>query len=196
MNSKLNVSPRLYAYLVSWHETSTTKQREAGSVVNLPFQDFFDLFTARQLKTLEEAIAANRIRYLMDVKNPYALVLSWKSYAAKSLNVMDKTTATICSRMKSRQINLPQKGDTLREDHKEAIAKKLTGVAKTEEHRANMSLAQKGSKKAGWTEERKAERRKLIADKKAAADVVRKSAEDAAWAQLEAMKSGGEQAGS
>lgn len=188
MNSILNISPNLLAYLKSWHQTSTGKKAAAGHSVDLPFQDFLDLFEPRQLKTLQDAIDANRIRYLQSVDNKFALVLTWKSYAARSSGHFNKDTATICSRLKSATINLPQAGDTLREDHKAAIAAKLTGVGKSDEHRANMSASAKGSKKAAWTPERKEARRQQIADKKAVDAATRKAAEDAAWARLEAMR--------
>jgi len=190
MNSILNISPNLLAYLKSWHQTSTGNKTAAGHTVDLPFQDFLDLFEPKQLKTLQDAIDANRIRYLQDKGNKYAFVLTWKSYAARSTGQFNKDTATICSRLKSKAINLPKAGDTLREDHKAAISAKLTGMAKSDEHRANMSEAAKGSKKAAWTPERKEARRQQIAEKKAAAAATRKAAEDAAWARIEALRRG------
>lgn len=189
MNHASNLSSRLLAYLQSWHTTSTQKQAEAGHVVDLPFQDFLNLFEQRQLKTLEDAIEANRIRYLMDAKNKYAFVLTWKSYAARSSGVFNSETATICSRMKSQILSKPKAGDTLRDGHKAAIATTLTGVAKSDEHRANMSIAAKGNSKAAWTPERKEARRQQIADKKAEAAVKRKEAENAAWAKLDEDRS-------
>ncbi|WP_088184041.1 hypothetical protein [Sphingobium sp. Z007] len=189
MNSILNISPKLLAYLKSWHSTSTGKQAAAGHTVNLPFQDFLDLFEPRQLKTLQDAIDANRIRYLQNEDNKFAFVLTWKSYAARSTGQFNKDTATICSRQKSATINLPQSGDTLRDDHKAAISAKLSGVAKSDEHRANMSAAAKGSSKVAWTSERKEARKQQIAAKKAAEAATRKSSEDAAWARLDAARS-------
>lgn len=188
MNSILNISPRLLAYLQAWHSTSTQKQIDAGMDVDLPFQDFLNLFEVAQLNSLQRAIDANRIRYQMADTNDYAFVLTWKSYAACSTGKFNKDTATVCSRLKSAQINLPQAGDTLREDHKKAIAISLTGVPKTDDHRAAMSAAAKGNPKAAWSEERKEARRQQIADKKAAEQIARREAENAAWARLETTR--------
>lgn len=158
MTINVEISPALLSYLKSWHETSCARQRAKGVTVDLSFQDFADLFTQRQMATLQKSMDAQRIRYLMDEANPYAFVLTWKSYAARSSNIFDKTTATVCSRIKSKQINSPQKGDTLRAEHKAKISKKLTGKPKSDDHRAAMSESATGSKKAGWSPERKAAR--------------------------------------
>lgn len=164
----MNISPRLKAYLKSWYGTSTQNKRNVGVEVTLTFDEFLSLFEKRQLLSLEKAIDANSIRYQQDVNNQYAYVLTWKSYAACSSNVFSKDTAIVCSRMKSAKINLPQKGDKLREKHRENISKGKTGKAQTEEHRAAISDGKKGQKIAGWSEERKAARRKLRQDQEAA----------------------------
>lgn len=186
MTTNFNISPALMNYLKSWHQTSTAKQTKNGATVNLPFQDFLDLFDPKQITTLQNAMDAQRIRYFMNEKNDFAFVLTWVSYAARSSNVFDKTTATICSRLKSRQLATPQKGDTLRDDHKDAISKTLTGKAKTIEHAGNISVGKKGVPISGWTEERKEARKKQLADKKAAQLAASNAAQDAAWARMDA----------
>lgn len=165
----MSISAQLMAYLKSWYETSTTKQRKAGVEVTLTFDEFLGLFDTRQIRSLQKAIEANRIRYQQDEKNQFAYVLTWRSYAARSTNVLSKETAIVCSRMKSSTINLPQQGDKLRPSHCQNISKSLTGKAKTEEHCHNISDGKKGQKIKGWSEERKAARRALIAAKKAGA---------------------------
>jgi hypothetical protein len=172
------------AYLESWHETSTNNQKAAGVEVDLPFQDFLDLFGQDQLNSLQRAIDADRIRYQMDADNKFAFVLSWKSYSHRSSNKMNKDTAIICSRMKSAAINLPQAGDKLREAHKKAISESLTGLEKTDDHKKAIGEANKGKAKEPWSDERKEARRNLLAQKKATKSEARKAAEDAAWARL------------
>lgn len=182
-----DLSPRLLAYLQSWHETSTRKKIEAGYEVDLPFSDFLNLFTKRQLDSLQKAIDADRIRYQQDVENKFAFVLTWKSYAACSTGRFDKETATVCSRAKSAQINLPKQGDKLRPKHRAKIAAGLMGKEKTQEHRDNIGDGGRGVPKQAWTEERKDARRQLLAKKKAEKLAAQRAAQDAALAALEAQ---------
>lgn len=179
-----DVSPRLLAYLQSWHTTSTQKQVDAGNEVDLPFSDFLNLFTKRQIDSLQKAIDADRIRYQQSVENKFAFVLTWKSYAARSTGRFDKNTATICSRAKSAQINLPQKGDKLRDGHREGISQSLSGLEKSEEHKKAISEASKGQPKAAWTPERKEARKAQLAQKKAEKLAAQNAAQDAALAEL------------
>jgi len=183
-----NLSQRLTAYLQSWHTTATNKQIAAGVEVDLPFQDFVDLFAPEQLDSLQRAIDANRIRYQMRDTNPFAFVLTWKSYAACSTGKLSKDTATVCSRQKSAQINLPQAGDKLRDGHKQAISEALTGLTKSDEHKKAIGEANKGKAKEPWTDERKQARRAQLAAKKAAQTQQRRAAETAAWERLQASR--------
>ncbi len=182
------LSDRLTAYLQSWHKTSTKKQVDAGHVVKLPFDDFMSLFNKDQLKTLQDAIDANRLRYLQDAKNEFAFVLTWASYAARSSGQFNKDTAMICSRLKSRTVNFVEKGSNLRPSHAEKISKSLTGKPKDEDHKKNIGNANRGKPKAAWDDERKAARRKLIADKKATEAEARRPVESAAWEKARADK--------
>lgn len=188
MNSIQNLSPRLLAYLQSWHATSTAKQVAKGVEVDLPFQDFLNLFEPKQLDSLQRAIDADRIRYQMDKENAFAFVLTWTSYAACTGNKFNKDTATVCSRQKSKAINTPQAGDKLRASHKQAISAKLTGVPKDEDHRKAIGDGNRGKPKAAWTDERRQDRRNQIAAKKAEEAQTRKAAEDAAWSRLQASR--------
>jgi hypothetical protein len=160
------LSPRLLGYLASWHATSTRKQAASGNVVDLSFDAFLGLFEKRQLKSLERAIVEGRLPAQQHETNQYALVLSWRSYSACSSGMFNAQTACVCSRNKSARINLPQKGDTLRPGHAQAIAKSLTGKPKSQDHRKAISQGCRGVSKAGWSEERRAERRALLATKK------------------------------
>ncbi len=161
------ISDRLTAYLTSWYATSTQNKREAGATVQLTFPEFLNLFAERQLQTLEQAIVKNRLRYLQDVKNEYAFVLSWRSYRLREAGLFNRDTAIVCSRMKSRQINRPAKGESLSPRHRASISRGLTGVEKKPGHRENLSASLSGKPKAGWSDERKAARRALLAAKKA-----------------------------
>ncbi len=152
----MKISERLTSYLKSWYATSIHNKREAGVEVTLTYSEFLNLFEVRQLASLEKAIEENRIRYQQDENNKFAYVLTWQSYAACSTNVFSRDTALICSRMKSATINLPQKGDKLRDSHCQNLSRSLTGKRKSEEHRKNISEGKKGRKIRGWTEERKA----------------------------------------
>ncbi|MES3097281.1 hypothetical protein [Sphingomonas aerolata] len=162
------LSPRLLGYLTSWHATSTRKQAASGNVVDLSFDAFLGLFEKRQLRSLERAIVEGRLPAQQHETNPYALVLSWRSYSACSLGQFNAQTACVCSRAKSAKINLPQKGDKLRPGHAASIAKALIGVPKSEYHRKAISEGCKGVSKAAWTPERKAARRALLAERKEA----------------------------
>lgn len=168
MTSMANISPNLLKYLQAWFTTATKQKIKSGNVVDLSFAEFLDLFQKHQLASLQKAIDANRIRYLQDEKNSMAYVLTWVSYAACSSRVFNKETATVCARWKSAQINLPQKGDELRPEHREAIAKGLQGKAKTEDHKKAISDGSKGVRKAGWSQERKDERSRLRREQEAA----------------------------
>jgi len=157
----MNISPRLMAYLKSWFGTSTEKQRNAGVEVTLSFAEFISLFEPRQIKSLEKAIQRNSIRDQQNENNKYAYVLTWKSYAACSTRVLSLETAIVCSRMKSAKLNLPKKGDKLRQSHRASLSKAKTGKRQTDDHRKAISDGSKGVRKAPWTEERKAARRAL-----------------------------------
>lgn len=162
-----DLSPNLLAYLKSWHNTTITRKAQAGYAVDLPFEDFLALLTKRQLASLQKAIDQQRLQSQQNRNNPYALVATWRSYAACSSGRYDKTTATICSRMKSAAINMPRAGDKLRDSHRQRIATGLAGKSKSSEHRQAISESSKGGKKQPWSEERKAARRQQIAAKKA-----------------------------
>ena len=164
-----NLSERLMAYLTSWHAGTVRKKREAGYLVTLTFPQFVALFKDRQLASLQRAIDANRLRYLQDKKNPLAYVATWRSYDACSTGVYSADTACICSRQKSKAINKVQKGSKLRSTHCKAISDGLTGKPRSDEAREAISAGKKGVPIRGWTEERKAERRALLAAKKAGA---------------------------
>ena len=163
----LEISPKLLAYLRSWHGTATTRKRQAGNTVDLSFQAFLLLFSSRQLASLQRAIDNNRIRYLQSDQNGMAYVLTWRSYAACSTGSFNSDTACVCSRWKSAQLNLPQPGDKLRPGHKAKISAALAGKPKSEEHAASISEALTGRTlgdehkanlrhpKRPWTEERK-----------------------------------------
>lgn len=163
------LSSELDTYLRKWHHTSTTRKANSGVTVNLPFEDFLGLFTKRQLASLQRAIDTGRLLGQQNRDNEFAFVLTWRSYSACSSRIFDRDTACIASRNKSKIINKPQAGDTLREGHRDSISKSLTGVAKAPDHCKAISEAKKGVSIKGWSEERKADRRRQIAEKKAAA---------------------------
>jgi hypothetical protein len=161
-----DLSDDLLAYLRAWHATTVSRKLAAGHRVDLPFAHFLDLFEERQLASLQSAVEEDRLNGLQDRDNPYAYVATWRSYAARSSGIYDKTTAFICSRMKSDAINKPKPGDVLREDHRAAISKTLTGMPKSDDHKAALSEALKGTTKQPWSAERKAERRRQNAERR------------------------------
>lgn len=146
----------LLGYLKSWHATSTQKQRDAGHYVDLTFCEFLNLFDTDQLRYLRRALMDGKIRERQNEENPKALVLTWRSYAARSSCEFTRDTAFVCDRQTSFEVNRSQAGDTLRVEHVENIRDSLTGVPKSAAHRAAISEGCKGVKKAAWTPERKA----------------------------------------
>ncbi len=161
-----DLSPRLTAYLESWYATSTARKTDAGVQVELTFSQFVSLFTAKQITTLEKAIEAKRLRYFMDAKNPYAFVLTWRSYAARQTDVFSVTTAQVCSRLKSKADSRVKKGETLSSRTRARISEGKRGKPIDKQHKANISNALKDRPKQPWTEERRAARRAQIAQKK------------------------------
>lgn len=152
------ICPKLEAYLRSWHNTATTRKIKDGFTVELSFSDFLSLFQKHQLVSLQKRIDNDSIRYFMADTNQMAYVLTWTSYSARSSRVFDKNTATVCARWKSAQINLPQKGDELRPEHRANIGASLKDKPKSEDHKKAISDGSKGVAKAAWTPERKAAR--------------------------------------
>lgn len=149
------------AYLHRWYEESLRTKEAQGYTIDLSFEHFLALFSPKQLRSLEQSYVDGRIYHVQAAANPLAYVLTWKSYAACSTGLFNRNTACICSRQKSRQINMPNKGDVLRPSHRKKLSRKLTGVPKLQEHKDAISAASKGKPKAAWTPERKAERRAL-----------------------------------
>lgn len=146
----------LLGYLKSWHLTSTQKQRDAGHWVDLTFCEFLNLFDTKQLQKLRIALMDGKIKETQNENNEQALVLTWRSYAARSTEEFTRDTANVCTRAESFTINRSGAGDTLRPSHVENMSKGLTGRKLTDDHRANISEGCKGVSKAPWTEERRA----------------------------------------
>ena len=161
----MEISKRLHGYLKSWYTTSTSRKIEKSIKVTLTFDEFVSLLSPNQLATLERSLNCGWLEYLQTENNPYALVLTWKSYSARSSRVFSVETATVCSRHKSKQINIIQKGDAMRPEHREAISKGKKGKPLDTKHKENISKGKKGKKIKGWSEERKAARRALLAQK-------------------------------
>ena len=157
----------LLGYLKSWYATSTQKQRDAGHYVDLTFCEFLNLFEAKQLRKLRIALMDGRIKHVQSAENEQALVLTWRSYAVRSSGEFTSETAYVCTRVRSLEVNRSQAGDTLRTEHKSAIKDSLTGLPKSDAHRAALSAATKGTTKQPWTEERKAARRAQLAARRA-----------------------------
>jgi hypothetical protein len=162
----MTLSPRLEAYLRRWFTTSTDKKRKAGIHVGLTWEQFVSLFAPEQLRKLQSAIEADRLRYDQAAENPRALVLTWRSYEAVSSGKFTADTATICTRERSEQINRVRAGGKLRPGHAANIRQKLLGKPKTDEHKAAISASSKGQPKAPWTRERKLDRQAHCAFKR------------------------------
>lgn len=147
---------RLMAYLTSWYETSTQNQRNASVEVTLTLKDFLSLVKPHVKLKLTRSLNAGTIHRDQASDNKNAYVLTWASYAARSTNVMDKTTAVVVTRQMSELLCLPKKGDKLRPGHRAKISKSNTGKTNTPEHNQNISAGKKGKKIAGWSPERHA----------------------------------------
>lgn len=161
------LSPRLTAYLQSWFDTSTKDKRSKGITVTLTYEQFVGLFHTRQIKTLEAAIADNRLRYLQDRDNPFAFVLTWRGYEHCQTDVFSADTACICSRQKSKMINSIQVGTRLSARTRAKIGAAKRGKPLDQEHKDALSASLTGKPKTPWTEERKAARKAQLAAKKA-----------------------------
>ena len=166
------LSPELTDYLTKWFNTSCAKQVAKGVIVNLTYSDFIELLTPRRAKSLQKAIDQGRLTGQQHEENPYAYVLTWISYAARSTYVFDKATACVCTRMESRSRNLMKQGDTMRpehrdnlsraltertfsDEHRDSLSASLTGLAKTDEHRRAISESMKAVPPREWTQEQK-----------------------------------------
>lgn len=164
----MNLSTELLTYLSKWYATSTRNKANDGAIIELTFDQFLSLFEERQLDSLQKAIVEGRLTGQQFKTNPFAYVLTWKSYDARSSNVFSIDTACVCSRQKSEALSKPARGDKLRKSHRESISDSLVGVPKTQEHCNNISASLKGKPKKGWTPERRLARSKQIAERNAA----------------------------
>lgn len=152
----MQITPELEEYLHKWYKTSTEAKRANGVTIDLSFGDFLSLLTEKRAASLQKAIEGNYLHRQMARDNPYAYVLTWQSYAARSSSVFNLNTATICTRMKSQMLAIPQKGDKLRDSHKANLSKRLTGRQLSTSHKRNISEARKAQPGRQWTPEQKA----------------------------------------
>lgn len=138
------MTPKLESFLRSWHRTSGEAQREKGKQFDLSFEDFVGLWSKTQLRNAERWCADGSLYMRLNGENERAYVLSWTSYAESQGPVMHKGNAQICTRKQSALVCRPQPGDKLGMTHKSRISKKLTGQAKTQAHKQNISAAMQG----------------------------------------------------
>jgi len=167
----MQLSEPLRLYLEKWYSTSIAKKAEKGASVSLTFDQFLDLLGTNRAASLQRAMNENRLSGQMHEENPWAFVLTWRSYAARSSNVYDANTAIVCTRMESSRRKLPEKGDTLRPSHRAALSRKLTGRTLTQEHRDNISKGRAGQPGRQWTAEQKA----AASERRRAAEAAKRS---------------------
>jgi hypothetical protein len=169
----LTLSDELRSYLEKWFNTSTANQTRRGVEVRLTLEQFHELIGPKRAASLQRAIDQNRLAGQMHEENPYAYVLTWASYNARSTNVFDETTAIVCTRLESSRRKLPQKGDTLRASHRQALSKKLSGRTLSQDHKDNISKGRSGQPGRVWTQEQKdaaSERRRAVEAAKKSTD--------------------------
>lgn len=171
----------LLEYMTKWFNTSMSRMAARGVTVDLTFRQFIDdVVTARQYASLQKTKEAGWLNSRQHRDNPMAYVITWKSYSARTSNVLNVDTVCFCTRAESRQRSKPVKGEALRDAHKSRIAAKMTGKEKAEEHREKIGEALTGRTlsaehkanlkrpKQPWSEERKAAARKAAMDRAAA----------------------------
>ncbi|KQN09060.1 hypothetical protein [Sphingomonas sp. Leaf28] len=169
----------LLGYLRSWHLTSTGKQRNKGHYVDLTFCEFLNLFDTKQLQKLRIALMDGKIKEVQNETNEHALVLTWRSYAARSSEEFTSETAFVCTREESFKINRSGTGDTLRPSHVHNMSEGLKGRTLSDEHRANISEACKGVAKPTWSEEKREKFKAVAAKREAAKRAAREAAKGA-----------------
>lgn len=138
-------SEHVQAYLRSWFNTSIENKRKAGAVIELTYEQFMEhVITPRQVKSLDKAYSEFRLKDQQAISNPYAYVITWVSYSAKTTNIYNVNTAVVTTRVKSSIISKPKKGEKLRPSHVANLSKSMTGKKKSDDHRRNISDSMKG----------------------------------------------------
>ena len=159
------MTPELTAYMQSWFDKVAQKQTKRGITFALTFDEFLELWGTRRLATMQKHMEDGSIYARMSGNNPFAFVVTWKSYAAKQAGVMNSETAQVCTRSKSKADNGMRKGDKHSQAVKDRISASKQGKTHSESHRLALSQALIGKKRGPMTEEHKA---KLSAAMKAA----------------------------
>lgn len=105
-----------------WGQYSRAKvyQTEKGITFNPTFLEYQGLWKKAQLEKLVYWHESDRLEKAMKHRDK-GFVLSWRSKADRKAGVMDKTTARILTREKSRQRFYLQPGETHSEDAKKRI---------------------------------------------------------------------------
>lgn len=159
------MTPALTAYMQGWYAKVAQKQTKRGIAFELTYDDFLALWGARRLATMQKHMDDGSIYARMSGGNPFAFVVTWKSYAAKQSGVMNIETAQVCTRSKSKADNGMRKGDKHSQEVKDRISASKQGKTHSESHRQALSKALTGVKKGPMSAEHKA---KLSAAMKAA----------------------------
>lgn len=130
------MTPALTTYLTGWYEKSRARQIENGKVFELTLEEFFGLWSPKQIAKLEVLLLDGKAYERMRKKNMLAWVLGWTSREAFLAGVMNAETALIQTRSRSMEITGMQKGDKHSQASKDAISSKLKGKPKSDEHNA------------------------------------------------------------
>lgn len=159
MNHELNT------YMRGWYDKVAQKQSKRGILFALTYEDFLELWGQRRLATMQKHLDDGTIYARMSGNNPFAFVVTWKSYAAKQSGVMNLETAQVCTRSKSKSDNGMRRGDKHSQEVKDRISASKLGKTHSEDHRKALSAALTGVKKGPMSAEHKA---KIAASMKAA----------------------------
>lgn len=138
------MSPTLSLFLQGWYEKAQTRQLARHRIFVLTYEEFLGLFNERQLKQLEKYADDGSLWARQNDENPYALVLTWKSFKAAKAEVMDASTAQICARYKSLIDCSMNEGDEHSDESKARIAKARLGTTQTQETKAKISSSMLG----------------------------------------------------
>ena len=150
-NKEKNMAASLPVGIITWlwgqYSRAKAYQTDQGITFNLTFLEYQALWKKDQLEKLIYWHKHNRLVSAMKHRDR-GFVLSWRSKADRKAGVMDKTTARILTREKSRQRFYLQPGETHSEDAKKRIGDAQRGRKRSAEHKAAISRARKGTKQS------------------------------------------------
>jgi hypothetical protein len=140
-------------YMQARLERSKAYHEIKGRQVNLTLEEYFDLHTPGQLRTLRERFEDNSIASFSRCKWGY--VLGWRDRGAFQAGVLDRYTAQVLTREASRRATFKQKGDRHTDEVRRRISAKLRGRKQQAGHVQKRAAVQRGVKRGPMSQEHK-----------------------------------------